>query len=370
MLRLALKQKHKQLALGLIFLFLSLFYLNLTRGASYQPSWLHVGVSATYDFGSNATKVGFPIIYFNDSQATGDGISGNCSWTVTAVQNGLATVRYEINVVIPGCNTSEEYDAEQKAGRNPALVLYTGKEFVDSAENGDFSFVTTLPADQVNISRGFIVNNNPPGTYLVGFWGGFSIDRVFNITLNLQDLTMVDQNGVPWGKWLYWINPLFYPVHQSVQETAFYDWAGTQVQRNVTYVLPGTQPAMDYWVTQTAVGNFSNYYLATTLAGQNQSSITTAMGSLSLSEALSYEPRTGLLLNSPFPDYCDDILSQKMGILELAPQGYFWLAQLEGISFVPQEAASQPNYTPYLAVAGVAVAAVLAYLGYRRRSKR
>jgi hypothetical protein len=358
-----LKRRDELLVLSFVFLFLTLLCFNWALGQSYQayqPSWLHVGVSATYAFGPEST------IYFNNSMAYGGDISGNCSWTVTGVQNGLANVTYEINVVIPGANTPEE---QNSLGASGALVLYTGKPFVDSAENGNFSFVTTLPADQVNISRGFIVNNNPPGTYLVGFWGGFNIDKVFNITVNLQNLTMVDQNGVPWGKWLYWINPLFYPVDQTVQETALYDWAGTQVNRSVAYVLPGSSKYLSG--RDTPVGNFTAYYYATiSPIPITNPELVTPGENIFLFQGLVYEPRTGLLLESASPNYVDDVFSQKMGILEIWPSGHFWLTQLQGVSFTVQEATPQPNYIPYLAVAGVAAGAILVFLGYRRRSKR
>ncbi|MCJ7770745.1 hypothetical protein MUP37_04110, partial [Candidatus Bathyarchaeota archaeon] len=283
----------------------------------------------------------------------------------------IATLEFEFDLTIPGYNTSDEYVAAIKAHQVVTTVDYTGKEFVDLAKKGDFSFVKTLPRAQIDTQKVEIVDNpDRNGAYLVIFWCGFHIQETFNVVVNLQDLTMIDEHGNPWGKWPYWINPLSYPVDKDVQETALYDWSGTRLNRNVTYMLPGKQP--DYsGSVQTPIGNFSEYYLAIISPFNFQNlNATGSKEPVQVWQTVTYEPTTGLLLNSLSSHYLDDILAQKLGILRLNPSGYFWLSKLVGISFSPQEVAPSLDLTPYLVGGGVAGIAALVYWGYRRRSRR
>jgi hypothetical protein len=307
---------------------------------------------------------------FNESRAYGR-ISGNCTWTVFTTANGFATIEFEFNLIIPGCDIIDEYVAAIKAHQVVTTVEYTGKEFVDAAKNGDFSFVRTLPRDQIDPQKAEIVDDpDSTGVYLVAFWCGFHVQEMFNVTVNLQDLTMIDEHSNPWGKWLYWINPLCYPVDRDIQETALYDWSGTQLDRSVTYMLPGKQPHYSGSV-QTPIGTFSEYYLGMISPFNFQNlNVTGSKEPVHVWQTVTYEPTTGLLLNSLSSHYLDDILAQKLGVLRLNPDGYFRLSKLVEISFEPQKVAPSLDLIPYFVGGGIMVTIPLVYWSYRRRSKR
>lgn len=347
---------------------ISMSSISALQQIHYTPNWLQVGCSATYEFG-RGDYAGPVRVFFNESRAWGKDLSGNYTWTVIAIENGKALIKVMFDLIIPGSETYEEYVSKVKAHENPSVVEYMGKEFVKLAEGGNFSFVKMLPQDQIDEEKVCIADNPQQGVYVVQFWGKFHISEVFYITLDLYNLTMIDERGSPWGKWLLWSNPVFYPVDREVKEIALYNWSGRLIERNVTYKLPGKQP---WWLIETPVGNFTEYYLGQIfplqiqdpkLVGENEKAY--------LMQTATYEPRTGLLLNTLSGNYVDDILAQKLGILQLNP-AYFWLTKLEGIELKPEteNGINFANCAPYLVVVILAVSAVLVYWSYRKRSRR
>jgi hypothetical protein len=345
----------------------TLFQNNYVHGqAGFKPAWLRVGCAAYYEFG-NLQKPGLVNIYFNECWAFGRDISGNCSWRILSVGNGVAEVEVVYTLAIPGCSTYDEYITKLRAHELPAVVEYDGEEFFALAKKGNFSFMTTFPQDQIDPTKAIIFNNSVTGGIGIQYWGGFFIQKTFRVNVDLQSLNIIDESGNVLGKWLFWINPVMYPVDESVEEIAMYNWNGITVKRNVTYCLPGKG---NYWQhVETPLGNFSEYYQGQIPSFQIVGTKLVSTEPIWFLSGETYEPRVGILLNAL--GYEDDFLAQRLGILLMMTK-YFWLSRLEGIDLKPQSGGgfSLAGYAPYLVACVIAVSAVSVYWSYRKRSKR
>jgi hypothetical protein len=332
----------------------------------YTPDWLHEGSSAIYEFGGGNME-GPAMVYFNACRVFGKEISGNYSWKVIAIEDGKAEVKVVFNLIIPGCQDSEEYLSKLRAHEMPSIVEYAGKRFVELAENGDFSFVKTLPRDQIDPKKVSIASDPEQGVYIVQFWGGFRIGEVFYITLDLYNLTIIDEHGQDWGKWLLWCNPVFYPVDSETKEIALYDWMNeTSFERTVSYKTIGSP----FWrLIKTPIGSFNEYYSATISPIQLEDPSLVYEGEeVYFGQSLTYETRIGILLTGG--GYVDDILAQKLGIASL-DMGYFWLAKLEDIELMLKSdgGINLENYTPHLLIAIVVASAITVYWASRKRRR-
>jgi hypothetical protein len=367
---LTLLLSYRTTKIPILFFFVLLSTLTLLQStyvhgqAGFKPAWLNVGCAAYYEFGNLQT--GIVNVYFNECWAVGRDISGNCSWRILSVSGNIAEVEVVYTLVIPGCSTYDEYITKVRAHEMPTLVEYDGEEFFELAKKGNFSFMTPFPQDQIDPTKAIIFNNSRTGDIGIQYWGGFLINKTFRVNVDLQNLNIIDKDGNVWGKWLFWINPVMYPVDKSVQEVAIYNWNGITLKRNVTYCLPGKG---NYWQTAvTPLGNFSEYYQGQSSSFQIEGTKLVSTEPIWFMSSETYEPRVGILLNAM---YEDDFLAQKFGILMMMTK-YFWLSRLEGIDLKPSSNGgfSLAGYAPYLVASVIAIAAIPVYWSYRKRSKR
>lgn len=295
-----------------------------------------------------------------DDWAYANPVLGNYSWQCLKLNGGYAELEVEVNITV--------WARPEAGGGTSGSVVYTGKEFLEKAERGDFSFIRRIPMDQV-VGRVELVNMSEFGDeyFAVRIPAPVYIYKKLVVTVDLNTMKLVDENRVPWGKWALWINPLKYPLTGRTLETFVMNWLNTTVSLYVFY-SNGTGIPVDI-----ALGHFERYFAASCeepIENKNLLKLGIIMSSPSIVLTYVYEPRVGILLHARAMTFLDDILTQKLGIIYALGPPVFSLLDTN-ISIEPSTSFDLRIYLPYLAVLSITVIVVSAYFIKKRyRAKR
>ena len=242
----------KDMAFKVTFLLFSVFFglaivpINVPKASSGVTSffWLKAGTQAFYTFS------GGPMLF--DDGANGNPFRGNYSWLCVNVNVTYAVLNVEVNLEL----------FKKPEWTTPAYVNYDGTEFLQKAARGDFSFVKRIPADQV-IGKQIKLWNRTAGDEFdgVSIPSPIFISKKFQVTVNLDDMMMIDEHSKQWGKWVLWIDPLKYPLagwDQRTVEPFVMNWLNTTITVGIFYFKESEGPALN-----TALGTVKRYFYAT-----------------------------------------------------------------------------------------------------------
>lgn len=268
--------------------------------------WLKRGTYAVYSFPD--AKMGFDDLGFANP------VRGNYTWVCLEVNYTHATLDVEVNIEL----------FQRPEWTKPGHIRYKGQEFVDMAANGDLSFIKRIPMNQV---VGRIIIHDDPHNPSVSIPSPVVLHQEFIVSVNLDSMMMVDENGEPWGKWVLWIDSLKYPLEGRVEEPLIMNWLNTTVSVNVTYMGFSNPKNTIFGEIRRGFKAFpvdfiyNEFLLGLGVAGMDD-----------IYPVYSYEPRTGILLYADVLNYLDDIFTQKFGIIMtvsgLLDPGVFFLADM------------------------------------------
>jgi hypothetical protein len=268
--------------------------------------WLKPGTYAVYSFPD--AKMGFDDLGFAHP------IRGNYSWLCLEVNYTHATLDVEVNIEL----------FQRPEWTTPGHIRYAGQDFVDMAEKGDLSFIKRIPLDQV-VGRIEIYDDpGNPGVYILS---PIVLHKEFIVTVDLDNMMMIDENGEPWGKWVLWVDPLKYPLEGRVEEPLIMNWLNTTVSVNITYMGFSNPKNTIFGEIRRGFKAYpSDFIYNDFLLGLGVAGMDT------IYPVYSYEPRTGILLYADTLNYLDDIFTQKFGIIMtvsgLLDPGVFFLADM------------------------------------------
>jgi hypothetical protein len=315
-------------------------------------SWLRSGAYALYSIGSNRGEFA-PYVGFDD-MAFANPVLGNYSWRCLKVNGKYAELEVEVNITVwakPGAD-----------GETSGSVVYTGKEFLQKAQQGDLSFIKRIPKDQVE-GRIELVNMSEFGDeyYAVRIPAPVYIYKKLSVTVDLDTMELVDENRAPWGKWALWINPLRYQLTGRTLETFIMNWLNTTVSLYVLYEN-GTGPSVD-----SAIGRFERYFVAGHPPIENPDllKLGTILNPPAIVLTYAYEPRVGILLGEMAGTYLDDVLTQELGIIYTLGQPALPLVETN-ISIESNASVDLQVYLPTLAVLAISITVVSAYFIRKR----
>jgi hypothetical protein len=284
-----------------------------------------------------------------DDRALAQGITGNYSWQCINLNSKYATLELELSFII-----------RKKRPSDISFVTYFGKEFIEKAKNNDFSFIKRIPIDQIRKEQIDISEEPEPWIHI---WEPLYIYKKLIVTVDLDTLELIDENGKPWGKWAMWINPLKYPLKGYTLETFMMNWLNTTVKMDVSY-NDGTHGSP----IETALGRHEKYFSASTdLEVKFLLEMGIGMSPPVATLHYTYEPRIGILLNACTFTYLDDVLTQKLGIIYTF--GDFTL-QETNISVEQEKNLDLSPYMPYIATATISVTIAGAYIIKKKFIKR
>lgn len=300
-------------------------------------NWLEAGSYAIYSFGG--LKDGKPEYTFLGFDDCGSAVlaTGNYSWRCIEVEGNYAKLEVEIDLVINGS------------------VSYNGIDFVERAENGDLSFIKRIPMEQV-AGR---IQLWPPD--MVTISGPIYIHKNLVVSVNLNTMELVDEDGNPWGKWVMWIDPLKYPLEGETPQRFIMNWLNTTVDLYIHYHNGSIGRPID-----TVIGKFERFFVASRFEPfENEFLLKLGiMKQPQITMTYAYEPRSGILLQQLSSTYLDDILTQRLGII--LTFGTFILSETNvsmdqgsGFDFYP--------FIPYLAILGISGTMVGVYLIKKKR---
>jgi len=298
-------------------------------------NWLEAGSYATYSFGLKDGQPEYTFLGFDDC---GSAIlaTGNYSWRCVELEDDYAMLEVEINLLINGS------------------VTYNGKEFVEKAENGDLSFIKRIPMEQV-------VGRIQVESDIVRIPGPIYIHKNLVVTVDLNTLELVNEDGNPWGKWVMWIDPLKYPLEGETPETFIMNWLNTTVDLYIHYHNGSIGKPID-----TVIGKFERFYVASRFESfENEFLLKLGiMKQPEITMTYAYEPRSGILLQQIAHTYLDDVLTQKLGVI--LTFGTFTLSETNVTIDQGSEFDFSP-FIPYLAILGISGTIVGAYLIKKKR---
>jgi hypothetical protein len=251
--------------------------------------WLKPGTYAVYSF--PYTRMGF------DDLGYAYPVRGNYTWLCLEVNYTHAILDVEISI--------ELFKPPESTA--PGYITYMGQEFVDMATKGDVSFIKRIPMDQV-IGRIGIDDAS------VSIPSPIVLHQEFIVTVDLDTMMMIDENGEPWGKWVLWIDPLNYPLEGRVEEPLIMNWLNTTVSVNITYSGSITPKDTIFGQIKRCFKAYpsdfiyNDFLLGLGVAGMDQ-----------IYPSYRYEPRTGIFLYPNTLNYLDDIFTQKFGIILTVP---------------------------------------------------
>ena len=285
------------------------------NSAVWSFFWLKPGTHAFYSLPD--AMLGF------DDHGWANPVRGNYSWICLEVNDTHAILDVEINI--------EVYQKPEH--ENPGAITYDGIEFLQMAAGGDLSFIKRVPMDQV-VGRIELINTTTPGNehYGIRIPSPIIISKRFTVTVDLDSMEMIDEDGEPWGKWALWIDPLKYPLEGNTEELFIMDWLNTTVSLNVKYKAPPKSMVID-----TMFGEIVRYFVA--WCDHIENDFLLELGVQGLTDICIsdyYEPRTGIFLEAGMPDYLDDVLTQKFGIIKIHPHFTGWpdFFYLSDVTFV------------------------------------
>jgi len=311
------------MAFKVAFLLFSVFFglaigpINVPRVSSGVTSffWLKAGTQAVYMFS------GGPMLF--DDCATGNPFRGNYSWLCVNVNYTHAVLNVEVNLEL----------FKKPEWTTPAHIIYVGTEFLEKAARGDLSFIKRIPMDQV-AGKQIELSNMTAGDDFDGVYipSPIFISKKFQVTIDLDDMMMIDQDGKQWGKWVLWIDPLKYPLvgwDQRTMETFVTNWLNTTITVGIFYSKESEGPALN-----TPLGAVKRYFYATP-DDFVENQFLTDNGWRGMLPAYCYEPRTGVFLTTWGPYFLDDVLTQEFGVVGCNPVGgaTAWM-QLASVAFV------------------------------------
>jgi hypothetical protein len=317
--------------------------------------WLKAGTYAFYPF--ERATFGF------DDCGQAEKVRGNYSWTCLGKNDTYAVLSVAVNI--------EVYQLPEWT--TPGFVCYYGIDVVRRAESGDLSFIRRVPMDQV-VGRVSITDS--AGEYCVSVPSPVVISKNLTVTVDLDTMMMVDENGKAWGKWIMWINPLKYPLQGSKVEPYIMNWLNTTVDVNVTYVPNSLYPE------ETALGTTSRAFAACFWDTLDPNLLLNITSFPSVMISNDYEPRTGVLLRPTGTDYLDDVLTQKFGVAvahlwAVSSAGHYeWLFYLNDTNISTGESdsgsgsSSYPPFLPYLAIPSAGAIVTAAYVVRRKGRKK
>jgi hypothetical protein len=332
---------------GLSFLIL-FFVLFCAVAAQSKFGWLKPGCYAVYTLGtyedeeiSNLMKVGF------DDCAWTRHLLGNYSWRCIGRDDGYARLEVEFNATVIEAGFKPFTDIPR------GHVEYIGREFYDKAYSGDLSFVKRIPVDQF-VERMELYAWEEEEFYSVEARAPIHIYKKIEVTVDLDTLELVDEYGLPWGKWALWIDTVKYPLNGTTREMLMMNWLNTTVYTDITY--------LDKFETiDTIFGTYERFFQS--WPGELKNDF---LNKLSWESSFSYpvylnyayEPRVGILLESLTWEYLDDVLTQKFGAVFTL--GEFKLVETN-ISIDEPNGFDLSPYIPHLAVLGITATIAAAY---------
>ncbi len=245
-----------------------------------------------------------------DDCANANPVRGNYSWLCLEVNDSYAVL--DVKVVL------EVYKLPEWT--TPGHVTYFGSQFVEMASRGDLSFIKRIPLDQVE-GRTEIYNGT--GNPSVSIRSPIVLNQTFRVTVDLDTMMMIGSNGKPWGRWILWIDPFKYPLEGKTHEAFIMNWLNTTIDMEVSYCpsCPLT----------TIFGVVKNHFYAGAVSDAD-SPFLAEMGWPGILPTYTYEPRTGVFLETTALDFVDDLLTQKLGIVSYHPFT-FEQVHLIGVSF-------------------------------------
>ncbi|MCD6241810.1 hypothetical protein J7K27_09955 [Candidatus Bathyarchaeota archaeon] len=302
--------------------------------------------------GLNETRKDLMVLGFDD-HALARPVLGSYSWRCVEINGKYAKLQVEVNVTV----LERLEPTESKWGG----VTYTGREFFERAEKGDLSFIRRIPIEQAKEKIVLINGSKYGGEYYVKIKAPVHIYKKLMVTVKLDTLELVDENGKPWGKWIMWINPLNYPLTNYTLERFVMNWLNKTLDLYVGYNNGTLGPTID-----TVLGRFEKYFVASHPPIENEFllELGLTLSSPSITLTYAYEPRTGIFLQTLTKEYVDDILTQELGII--LADGPFTLSETN-VSIKQDSGFDFSPFIPCLAVATISGIIVGAYLIKKKR---
>jgi hypothetical protein len=265
--------------------------------------WLKPGTQAEYSI------PGGPMLF--DDCANANPVRGNYSWLCLSMNESYAVLDVQVFLEV---YTPPDW-------KTPGGVDYFGSEYVEKAARGDLSFIKRIPLDQIS-GRIEIINSTgyTPGVWLAG---PIVLRQRFNVTVDLDTMMMIGSDGKPWGRWILWIDPFKYPLEGKIHEAFIMNWLNTTINMEVFY-RPSSPLTTLFGVVK------SNFYAG--VVNHVDSPFLAEMGWPSILLTYTYEPCTGIFLETTVLDFVDDLLTQKLGIVSYHPFT-FDQVHLIGVSF-------------------------------------
>jgi hypothetical protein len=249
--------------------------------------WLKRGTQALYSLPEG------PALF--DDHASGHPFQGNYSWYCLDVNDTHAVL--QVNITLELFKPPE--------WTTPAHMTYFGSEFVQKAQSGDLSFIKRIPMDQV---VGRIEIFESPSNPQVLVPSPIVLNQVFIVTVDLDTMMMVGEDGEPLGKWILWIDPLKYSLGAGTTEPFIMNWLGQTLDFDVFYISSANPPF------DSIFGSIKRYFYAG-MPNLLENELLTELGWSGMGLGCRYEPRTGVLLGSSSSDFTDDVLAQKFGAI-------------------------------------------------------
>jgi len=216
-----------------------------------QPYWLEEGSYAEYEFS------GYLKTYGKICHAS---IIGTIRWECIKIEDDFATIEEALVFSFPQSYHDEEGNEYINS------ILYLGKEYVDMAQSGDYSFVTEFSIDEnVEIEVHEPVEMRDPETgeviidedtgqpVMIGFHMvvlsnvSAIIEKKTIVKVDLETRDVYDMEDNLFGRWLWWINVDDYSLDGSATELALYDWRGYEVPVGIRYFNMDMELTKKYW---------------------------------------------------------------------------------------------------------------------------
>ncbi|MHC1605421.1 MAG: hypothetical protein ACXQTP_05585 [Candidatus Methanofastidiosia archaeon] len=217
----------------LIPLIIFLFFFSILNSDSLiccYPQDIAPGKYATYEFSADINVGNIRWLY----------CTGTVGWRCEAVEGDMARMTQWIDFTVP----TEYIDPVREEICNNSLY-YAGKECVEMAKKGDFSFVSWFPGEDISLKeiyKPYVITDPATGEqtlieeYGVDVYisGEYYFEETFDIDLSSREVYDLEGNAV--GRWLWWINPEQYPFEGETEELLRHDWFGRKVWGEVVYL--------------------------------------------------------------------------------------------------------------------------------------
>lgn len=218
---------------------------------SAMPYWLEEGSYAEYEISGNILTYG---------KVWGAYIVGTIRWDCLKIEDNSATIEETLVFSFP------QFLYDESGNEYSNSIRYLGKEYVDMAKGGDYSFVTEFSIDDnINIDIHEPIEQRDPvtdeviidedtgqpimtGSYVVIISNVSAIvEKKAIVMVDIETRDVYDMEGNLFGRWLWWLNTDEYPLDGMVNELALYDWRGYEIPVVIRYFNMDMELTKKYW---------------------------------------------------------------------------------------------------------------------------